>query len=399
VGGVSRDLTVIGLDGRPLGAAASAALTRATLVVGGRRNLDEVEIGLAARVLELGPIEKALAALLEYDEPAVVLASGDPGFFGIVRALCEAGLEPRVLPGASSVARAFAAVGLSWDDALVVSAHGRPLGPVVAACRAHPTVAVLTAPGAGPAELGAALTGSARRLVVATALGTPREEIADVTPEQAAVATWPDPTVVLVLDRQHQAERGWIAGGTTVPDGWALPESAFDHRDSMVTKSEVRALVLARLAPRTGAVVWDLGAGSGSVAVECARFRADVVAVERDPEQCRRIVANAARHRVSVDVVEGELPGALTRLRAPDAVFVGGGGPRVLEAALKAQPRRAVAAVAAVERAGAMLEVLDRQGFSAQGTQLSAARLAPLPDGGHRLAATNPVFVLWGERP
>src|SRR5207248_9462053 len=99
-----------------------------------------------------------------------------------------------------------------------------------------------------------------------------------------------------------------------------------------------------------------------------------------------------------VAVVPGELPEVLDGLRAPDAVFVGGGGPRVLEAALKAQPRRVVAAVAALERVGAVLEVLDQQGFSAEGVQVAASRLSRLPGGGHRLAATNPVFVLWGER-
>ena len=82
---------------------------------------------------------------------------------------------------------------------------------------------------------------------------------------------------MLVIDPAATASAmGWIAGGQRVPDGWALPEGAFDHRDSMVTKAEVRALVLAHLAPRTGSVVWDLGSGSGSVAVECARFGADV---------------------------------------------------------------------------------------------------------------------------
>jgi precorrin-6Y C5,15-methyltransferase (decarboxylating) len=167
----------------------------------------------------------------------------------------------------------------------------------------------------------------------------------------------------------------------------------------MVTKAEVRALVLARLAPRTGRVVWDLGSGSGSVAVECARFGADVVAVERDHGACDRIVANARRFAVTVDVVEGPMPDVLTGLRDPDAVFLGGGGVPVLEAALKAgHPTRVVAALAAIERVGPVLEVLDQQGFSSGATQLASSRLAALPDGSHRLAGANPVFVVWGER-
>ncbi|BEP15713.1 bifunctional cobalt-precorrin-7 (C(5))-methyltransferase/cobalt-precorrin-6B (C(15))-methyltransferase [Acidothermaceae bacterium B102] len=389
-------VTVVGLDGRPLPA---ELLSSATLVMGGRRHLDSVEIPLAARVVVMGEVSAALDELMTHRGHAVVLASGDPGFFGIVRLLRERGLQPRVVPAVSSVAAAFSQAGLSWDDALVVSAHGRPLGPVAAACRAHPKVAVLTAPGSGPAELGAALTGSGRRLIVATALGTASESVVEVSPDEAAARSWEHPSVVLVVDPAAVADRGWIAGGERVPDGWALPEREFDHRDSMVTKAEVRALVLARLAPRTGSTVWDLGSGSGSVAVECARFGADVLAVEKDAAACECIAANALRHHVTVDVVHGTMPDALHDLREPDAVFLGGGGLVSLEAALKVgRPTRVVATLASLERVGPVLDVLAHQGFSTGGTQLAASRIAALPDGTHRLAAENPVFVLWGER-
>jgi precorrin-6B C5,15-methyltransferase / cobalt-precorrin-6B C5,C15-methyltransferase len=168
------------------------------------------------------------------------------------------------------------------------------------------------------------------------------------------------------------------------------------HRDGMVTKAEVRALVLARLAPRLGQVVWDVGAGSGSVAVECARFGADVVAVERDPEQCARIRANAAAHGVAVDVVEGSAPGALHGARAPDAVLLGGGGPAVLDALLRAhRPARVVVALATVERVGPVLERLQRHGYATDGTMVQASRLREYA-AGHHLVAANPVLVLWG---
>lgn len=392
-------LTVIGIDGAALSAEAAAALAGATLIAGGRRHLASVEIPVGATVVVMGDVAAAVEAVAAHEGPAVVLASGDPGFFGIVRALGERGLTPRVLPAVSSVSAAFARAGVSWDDALVVSAHGRPLAPVVAACRAHAKVAVLTAPGAGPAELGAALVGSERRLMVATSLGTAEESVIEVSAEEAAERDWESPSVVVVRGPQLSSVRGWIAGGEQVPDGWALPEAVFEHRDSMVTKAEVRALVLARLGPRTGATVWDLGSGSGSVAVECARFGADVVAVERDADACLRIAGNARMLDVAVEVVEGEMPDVLFGLREPDSVFLGGGGPWVLEAALKTgHPTRVVAAVAAVERVGPILDLLAEQGFSTGGSQLAASRLSSLPDGTHRLAATNPVFVLWGER-
>src|SRR3954453_3130873 len=187
-------LTVLGLDGSLQEA---AVLASATLVAGGRRHLDSLEIPLALKVVVMGDVAGALDEVAAHKGDAVVLASGDPGFFGIVRLLRERGFEPDVLPAVSSVAAAFPQVAVSWDDALVVSAHGRPIGPVAAACRAHPKVAVLTSAEAGPAQLGAALAGSGRRLVVATSLGTPRESVVEVSAEEAAPRPWQQPSVVL----------------------------------------------------------------------------------------------------------------------------------------------------------------------------------------------------------
>ena len=147
----------------------------------------------------MGPLRPALDALAAHDGDAVVLASGDPGFFGIVRALRDRGLDCVVLPAISSVAQAFARAGLPWDDAIVVSAHGRELRAAVNVCRAHPKVAVLTGPGQGPAEIGAALAGWPRRLLVAEDLGAPGERLTECTPADAAQREWPDPNVVLSL--------------------------------------------------------------------------------------------------------------------------------------------------------------------------------------------------------
>jgi precorrin-6Y C5,15-methyltransferase (decarboxylating) len=118
----------------------------------------------------------------------------------------------------------------------------------------------------------------------------------------------------------------------------------------MVTKPEVRALALARLSPGPGLLVWDVGAGSGSVAVECARFGAAVIAVERDPAQCARVTANARRHRAEVRVVGSAAPEALENLPDPDAVFVGGGGLAVISAVAGDRPGRG--SPAAVQRTG-----------------------------------------------
>ena len=185
-------------------------------------------------------------------------------------------------------------------------------------------------------------------------------------------------------------------GPAAAPDeGWALGEEEFDSRDAVITKAEVRALALARLAPAAGTLVWDVGAGSGSVAVECARFGAAVIAIERDKLRCERIQANAERHAVDVRVLPGEAPQALAGLPTPDAVFVGGGGLAVIEAVAAYRPARIVVALAAMERAGAAHAALTQVGYAADGALLQAARFAPLPGDVHRLAATNPVFLVW----
>jgi precorrin-6Y C5,15-methyltransferase (decarboxylating) len=381
-----RSVTVVGMPG---------TVPEATLYVGAERHLSTVDGG-AERVV-LGDIAAAIERIRTHDGPCAVLASADPGFFGIVRALRAAGLDVDVTPAPSSVALAFARLGLPWDDALVVSAHGRSLRRTVNTCRAHRKVAVLTGPGAGPAELGAALRDVPRRLVVAQRLGYPDERVTETTPADAATTSWREPNVVLVLGAQILAPQAlWVAGPQPGPAGWALPEAAFGHRDAMITKAEVRALVLARLGPRVGDLVWDVGAGSGSVAVECARFGAAVLAVERDAGACTTIRANAGAYDVDVGVVESAAPRCLAELPDPDAVYVGGGGLDVLRACAERRPDRLVAGYAAVERVGPALSTLDSAGYATEGVALNANRLVPLPDGTHRLAATNPVYVVSG---
>ncbi|HZM75344.1 MAG TPA: precorrin-6y C5,15-methyltransferase (decarboxylating) subunit CbiE [Candidatus Limnocylindrales bacterium] len=335
-------------------------------------------------IRSFSPLDSAIEAIRAHDGEVAVLASGDPGFFGIVRRLEE--FSPVVKPGVSSVALAFARLGMSWDDAIVVSAHGRDPRRALNVCRVHPKVAVLTGPGCAPAEIRAALAGWERKIVVAQRLGLDGEKLSEEPPFE-------EPNVVLVLDPpRFRDAMGWIAGAPPGPARWARPEEDFAHRDSMITKMEVRALVLARLGPRLGDLVWDVGAGSGSVAAECARFGAAVIAVERG---CTEAISRNVSG-LGVRIVSGEAPAALAELPDPDAVFVGGGGLPVLSACVQRGPERLVVTVAAIERVGRFMEAM--RGYVVEAVQLQAARLVPLPDGAHRLAAVNPVFVLSGIR-
>ncbi|WFE53959.1 precorrin-6y C5,15-methyltransferase (decarboxylating) subunit CbiE [Micromonospora sp. WMMD1155] len=429
-------VTVVGLDaaGAAPHPALAPVLSAAGLVVGAARHLAAVPVPAGADTVTLGPLAPALhrlAAAVAAGVPAVVLASGDPGLFGIVRRLRAAGLPLRVVPAVSSVAAAFARAGLPWDGAAVVTAHGRDLRPALNACRALPLVAVLTAPGAGAAELGAGLVGWPRRLLVAEHLGTDAERVREVAAEQAATDTWADPHVVLSLadaalaQASADAARPQAAADAAYPQaaadraadpvavggmrvdnqpaaapvgGWALPETRYVHRDSMITKSEVRALVVARMRPRLGRLIWDVGAGSGSVGIECALLGAAVLAVEQAPDAAATIRANATAHEVTVRLVVGRAPQALAGLPDPDAVFVGGGGHDTLAAVVARRPERVVLTLAALDRVAPAVGLLRAAGYTVEGSQLSAARLADLPGGSIRLAATNPVVVLTGER-
>jgi precorrin-6Y C5,15-methyltransferase (decarboxylating) len=392
--GVNPQVTVIGCDGRPFAPEAAEALAAARRVIGAPRHLDAAPIPATAERIELRHVDEALDAIAAPDGPTAVLASGDPGFFGIVRALRARGIRPYVIPAVSSVADAFARVGLDWDDALVVSAHGRNPRQALAAALAHPKAAILTAPGTA-SELARELFAAGKRVYVVELLGTPQERVTEAPAHVLA-----DPNVLISLDPDDApGEPRWLAGHPGAPDGWALPEDAFEHRDSMITKPEVRALVLARLGPGPGRTIWDVGAGSGSVAVECARFGAHVIAVEADQAQCDRIRRNAGRHAVRLHVRHGRAPGALDGLPPADAVFAGGGDRAVLEAAVQlACPRTVVVTLAAVDRVAETAALLDHHRYRTEGVQVQASRLAPLPGGQHRLAAQNPVFVLWGQR-
>jgi len=229
-------VTVIGWDGSPLTQAARSALSAATLVAGAAHHLALPEVPPGAERIRLGSVDLAARRIAGHRGSAVVLADGDPGLFGVVRTLRapEHGLEVEVVPAVSSVATAFARAGMPWDDAQIVVAHRRTLRRAVNVCRAHTKVAVLTSPGAGPAELALLLDGIHRTFVICEELGTDREQVTVLTSDKVADHVWRDPNVVIVIGgagttapAASRSGSGWIAGREPgyPPEhrGWALP--------------------------------------------------------------------------------------------------------------------------------------------------------------------------------
>ncbi|MEU6234493.1 precorrin-6y C5,15-methyltransferase (decarboxylating) subunit CbiE [Kitasatospora sp. NPDC047058] len=414
-------ITVIGWDGTPLTEAAAAALAAATLVAGAPYQLSALPVPSGAERLALGNVRLAARRIAEHRGAAVVVAEGDPGFFGVVRTLRrpEYGLELEVLPAVSSVAAAFARAGMPWEDAQVVSAHGGRLRRAANICRAHPKVAVLTAPGAGPAELALMLRGVHRTFVVCEALGTPEEDVTVLTSDRVADHVWRDPSVVLVIGGNNSGPQtgtvgeaaGWLAGrpvGFPGPDrGWALPADAYAGAGrtedapgaSEPLPAHARALVLARLGARPGDLVWSVGAGSGALAVEAARFGAAVVAVEADRSACARLAVTARRYGVEVETVHGGGPEVLGGLPEPDAVVVESGGPAVVRAVLARRPERFVAVARTLAEAEEIRRAIGEAGYRPDGALLQSAPLAADGAGALRLGAGEPgALLLWGEQ-
>ncbi|RZB20315.1 precorrin-6y C5,15-methyltransferase (decarboxylating) subunit CbiE [Streptomyces sp. F001] len=375
-------VTVIGWDGSPLTAAARAALGAATLVAGAAHHLALTEVPRTAERIRLGSVALAARRIAAHRGTAVVLADGDPGFFGVVRTLRapEFGLEVEVVPAVSSVAAAFARAGMPWDDAQVVVAHRRTLRRAVNVCRAHTKVAVLTSPGAGPAELGLLLDGIHRTFVICEELGTGREQVTVVTSDKAADHTWRDPNVVIVIGGPAGpvgAGDGWIAGRGpgAGPRGWTLPAEAYEGRLGEGETETLRAAQLARLGPRVGDLVWDIGCGSGAFATEAARAGAAVIAVDRDPGACARTEAAARRFGVQPQIVHGTAPHVLENLPEPDVVRVGGGGAAVVLAVADRRPQRIVSHASTRDEAELVGRDLTEHGYEVECALLQSVEL------------------------
>jgi len=330
----------------------------------------------------------------------VVLASGDPLFYGIAatlrRYLPAEWLE--VIPNVTAAQLAFARLGEPWHDAAIVSAHGRRLEPVIDAVRTHPKVAIYTDDENTPAVIARALLSAGigdRRAVVGEHLGGEQERIIDTRlsalPEQAFAPL----NVLLLLGDVKEASR------QSGPPVFALPDDEFEHDAGLITKQEVRAITLAKLRLREDSVVWDIGAGSGSVTIEAARLarQGQVYGIEREPRRAATLQRNAEKFGVrNARVVHGNAPDALGALPDPDAVFLGGSGGhlRAIVDTCCARLRsggRLAANFATLENLHEAVDRLRANGFDIEITQVSIARGVPVA-GLTRFEPLCPVFVV-----
>jgi len=327
-----------GLDG--LSPAASRALEQASFIVGGARHLALLGATSAQCMAWPSPLEAGVEAVLaRRGQATCILASGDPFHYGVGATLMRhlPANEMRCLPAPSAFSLICARLGWAQQDCALLSLHGRPLELLAPHLQPGARILALTWDGETPrkvAERLVALGMGRSRLFVCEAMGGPRERRVESTAAEfhGVVDALNTLAIEVVADR----------GARIMPLASGLPDDLFEH-DSQITKREVRAITLSTLAPRRGELLWDIGAGSGSISIEwMLRHPANrAIAIETRPDRAARIGRNALELGVpDLRIVEGAAPAALAGLPTPDAIFIGGGGTDagVLDAAFAALP-------------------------------------------------------------
>lgn len=372
----------------------------ADLLIGGKRHLayfptfrgDTLPI-----TNNISTVVETLKSSISSQKSTIVLASGDPLFYGIGATLRRyfSADQLEILPAPSSIQLAFAALGESWHDATLLSAHGRSIEYVVAEIVTGEKCGVLTDNLHTPREI-------ARRLLagglsaetpcaICENLGANNQRIVRTTIRAASENDYANLNVFVIWNQSPR---------TPIPP--RLPDNAFATHNNQITKREVRLLTLAELGLQAHEVFWDIGAGSGAVSIEAARSQptAQVWAIEKRPKLCRVMRENLRRFRCpNLQLIEGIAPGELVNWPEPDAVFIGGSGGNLASIIDYAKFRlrsggRLVANFATLENLQRCREQLP----DASVTQLNVARGKPILNA-LRFEGLNPVFiVVWRKK-
>jgi precorrin-6Y C5,15-methyltransferase (decarboxylating) len=395
----------MGLSPKDLTARHLRIIESADVLVGGQRLLDCFpELSVPKQVIDKN-IAKAVEFIREQmaTRSVVVLASGDPLFFGIGSILIKA-LGPDkidIYPNISSVAAAFARIKEPWSQVQVISLHGRKNDEaILKALTEGQTVAVFTDPTNNPARIAKRLLAadfSHIKMCVLESLGSRTEKFDWYHLEPVCEMTFSEPNLLILKRIDGQ-------GAIGKPPHLGIPDQYFEHEKGLITKSEIRAVSLAKLQLRPKQVLWDLGAGSGSVAIEASLLvgAGRVIAVEKNPKRITQIKSNIDQFKITnVDVVQALLPDGLADLPAPDRIFIGGGGQNlkeIIHAAvffLKANGIVVINTVLLPNVSGAT-ETLETLGFQTSMVQVQVNYSRKMP-WAERLEAQNPVWIISGS--
>ena len=378
----------------------------ADILVGGKRLLNLFKESRARKKI----IGKDIDAVVDFvrqemkKQKIVVLASGDPLFFGIGRRLVNAigAKNTMVYPNISSVSAAFARIKEPWDDVRVISLHGRKNERrLLKALEEENIIAVFTDPKNNPAWLAGRLLENQflnYKICVLEAMGNISEKVNWYTLADAARMKFVSPNLVVLkrspIDTKDEA-RLFLGA----------PDNRYDHPKGLITKSEIRAVTLSKLRLASDHILWDLGAGSGSVAMEAALFikKGQIFAVEKNSERVAQIKNNKKRFGIgNLTAIQATLPKGLEELPRPDRIFIGGGGKQlksiISAAAQYLQPKGVmVINTVLIPNAEAARATLEKLGFTTEVIQVQINRSREMP-WAERLEALNPVWIISGMR-
>jgi len=396
-----------GLEG--ITAQARRLIEEADLVLGAEATLKLLpKSGVTdQRVVLGGNLDEAVQHVNKGSDKAIaVLASGDPLFYGVARYLCDKLGKDRfeVVPHVSSMQLAFARVKESWEDAYLTNLASHPLNSVIEKIRIADTVGLFTSELFPPSAVARALLDEQIdyfQAYVCENLGSPDERVTHGTLKEIAREQFAPLNVMILVRRPETPDRPTDAQPLR---RFGNPDEVFLQarpKRGLLTPAEVRSIALAELAIGSSSIVWDVGAGSGSVSIEAAMLATEgkVYAIEMDPEDINLIKTNADRFRVKNLVpVLGRAPEAWEKLPQPDCIFVGGSGreiSRLVERAYK-QLRpggRLVATVGSIENLSAVRESLQRQAADVNVLLINIARGTQQLES-MRFGALNPTFLL-----
>ncbi len=377
----------------------AAALRNARCILGAKRLLEHLPRGCTDNRIAAVRAQELLDAILGQQGGCVVVFSGDAGFYsgarGLLPLLAQRGIPVQVLPGVSSVQLFAARLGRPWQDWELVSAHGVDCNVIGAVSRGKPAF-FLTGGALGPGELCRMLADAGLGFLpvaVGENLSGPEEKITTSTAAELAGRSFASLSVLLAEPAPRFERRS--------P---GLPDGMFVRGQAPMTKQEVRAAALAKLGVGPSDVLWDVGAGTGSVSVELALSAPEgqVFAVECDEDACALVRENKRKFSTwNLQLVEGKAPQALAGLPAPDAVFIGGtkGGMEDIVGQVLAKNENARICISAIalETLSAAVTALEKHGLEADVAQIAVSRTRPAGKL-HLLMANNPTFLITGER-
>ena len=388
-------------------------IEKSDVLMGGRRNLElfrylnKEEVVIGSRLETVTDFIRAHAG----KKNMVVLASGDPGIYSISqylkRQLPEVPLK--VLPGISSLQVLCARVNTNWDDVFCTSLHGRDPVPVAPIVRRHPKTAFFTGGNASPEGVCRELVNSGMKELTVTVgekLSYPDERIITGTPETIAEMTFESLSVMLVERKDSPDSQREEEADVPGPQAWqvtapGIPDHAFLRGEVPMTKEEVRAVAVSKLRLRKDSVVYDIGAGTGSVSVECGLLvpEGHVYAIERNREAAGLIRQNQEKFELrNLTLIEGLAPEAMVGLPMPDRVFIGGTGGSMTKLlhliASWEHPCRVVINAVVLETVSEAMEGLQKSGFENLEVVCVAVSKGRAVGKRHMMQALNPVYVI-----